>query len=118
MNFLLEVFPPEDGEVAPDSRRNINVKNDKNDTDILEKPDVNPINIIENIKLKMKSVIAKKENECDDNDEVNFEKLIEIVFKEVIPNDRRKFIDFDDFSTIMWTTTIDKSCSIDFLNQY
>jgi len=66
----------------------------------------------------------KKENDNTNNKDnmemetnINFEKLIDIVFDEIVSNDRRKYIDYDDFNTVMWTTEIDKSCIIDFANQ-
>ncbi len=58
-----------------------------------------------------------KDNTEMENTNINFEKLIDILFDEIVSNDRRKYIDYDDFNTVMWTTEIDKSCIIDFANQ-
>ncbi len=47
-------------------------------------------------------------------DNVDYDKLIEIVFGEIVMNEKRKYLDYDDFSNVIWTTTIDKTCVIDF----
>ncbi len=62
----------------------------------------------------------EKEIEVEESkkyESVNYEQLIEIVFGEIIMNEKRKYLDYDDFSNVMWTTTIDKTCVIDFETQ-
>ena len=55
--------------------------------------------------------------EMIENENADFDKIIEIIFAEIITNDKRKYIDYDEFSNILWTTSIDKSCVIDLFNE-
>ena len=52
----------------------------------------------------------------EDKDTIDYDKLIGLVFGEIVFNEKRTYIDYDEFSRVMWTTTIDKSCVIDFIN--
>ncbi len=47
-------------------------------------------------------------------DIIDFNELINIVFGEIVFNEKRNYIDYDEFSRVLWTTTIDRNCVIDF----
>lgn len=42
------------------------------------------------------------------------EKIINLMFKEIVGNDKRKFIEFEEFQKILWQTNLDKTCVIHF----
>lgn len=58
--------------------------------------------------------LHKKSTKVEIDENINFEKLVDIVFNETVSNVKRNYIDYDEFSKVMWTTTIDKSCVIHF----
>jgi hypothetical protein len=61
--------------------------------------------------------ISIKDTETSQNNEskkkINFDKLVDIVFEEILSGDTRNYLDLDDFSKVLWCTTIDKTCVID-----
>jgi len=44
----------------------------------------------------------------------NVDKIVTLMFKEIAGNDKRKFIEFEEFQKILWQTNIDKTCVIHF----
>jgi|LauGreDrversion4_2_1035121.scaffolds.fasta_scaffold364003_1 Ca2+-binding EF-hand superfamily protein len=42
------------------------------------------------------------------------ERIINLMFKEIVGNEKRKFIEYDEFQKILWQTNIDKTCVIHF----
>lgn len=64
--------------------------------------------------------ILTKEIMIDDAREVSTEdratafkdKIIDTLFKEILQNSKRNYIDFDEFSKILWSTPIDRTCVI------
>jgi hypothetical protein len=70
----------------------------------------------EETKKDQSEVIKVKENKKNDetdeeiSDKIDYDKLIDIVFQEITQTDKRKFLDYDEFSKVLWTTTIDKTC--------
>lgn len=64
----------------------------------------------------------KKEKEKDipktPSNFIDFNELINIVFGEIVFNEKRNYIDYDEFSRVLWTTTIDRKCVIDFEQFY
>ena len=50
------------------------------------------------------------------NDEAkeDVEKIINLTFKEITGNDKRKYIEYDEFQKILWQTNLDKTCVIHF----
>lgn len=62
-----------------------------------------------------------KENKIEEKfenlgEEVDYDKLISLVFSEIVFNEKRNYIDYDEFSHVLWTTNIDKTCCIDFID--
>lgn len=107
--FLFEIFP-EDLEA-------LKVKQEKDEAeekniDVSDQID----NKADNPESNEHENIQVKENETESSESVDYDKLIEIVFGEIIFNEKRKYLDYDDFSHVLWTTTIDKTCVIDFEN--
>ena len=44
----------------------------------------------------------------------NIEKIVSLIFKEIVGVDKRKFIEFDEFQKILSQTNVDKTCVIHF----
>jgi hypothetical protein len=65
-----------------------------------------------------KDLLAFLKELLGEENEVDYEKLIEIIFDEIVNNEKREYIDFEEFTRVMWTTNIDKSCTIDFTTRY
>jgi len=57
-----------------------------------------------------------KEDKINLNDDAkeNVERIINLIFKEIVGNEKRKFIEYDEFQKILWQTNIDKTCVIHF----
>ena len=57
-----------------------------------------------------------KEDKVSLKDEAkeHVEKIINLMFKEIVGNEKRKFIEYDEFQKILWQTNIDKTCVIHF----
>ena len=57
-----------------------------------------------------------KEDKMNLNDEAkeDVEKIINLTFKEITGNDKRKYIEYDEFQKILWQTNLDKTCVIHF----
>ncbi len=48
----------------------------------------------------------------DNRMSVDYENIIDIIFSEVVMDEKKRFIDYEDFEKIMWTTNIDQKCVI------
>jgi hypothetical protein len=44
----------------------------------------------------------------------DYEKIVDIIFGEIVSSNKRKYIDYEEFEKILWTTNIDQSCVIHF----
>jgi Ca2+-binding EF-hand superfamily protein len=69
-------------------------------------------------RVTKKDLFAFLKELLGEENEVDYEKLIEIIFDEIVNNEKREYIDFEEFTRVMWTTNIDKSCTIDFTTRY
>jgi hypothetical protein len=42
----------------------------------------------------------------------DYEKIVDIIFQEIVRSEKRRFIDYEEFEKVLWTTNIDQSCVI------
>jgi Ca2+-binding EF-hand superfamily protein len=72
------------------------------------------------LKKFLSSINTKDEMDCvnpdnteeDNNIEDSISNMINIIMKDIITNNKRKTIDYNDFKTLMWNTNIDRVCVI------
>lgn len=61
---------------------------------------------------KNEEQIGAIENEEDHNIDQCKEEMVQIIMKELITNNMRSYIDYEDFKNLMWNTNIDRTCVI------
>ena len=117
-DFIEEVIPKNDLE-EDDEKSDLNVSI-KNENPILELKEVNIQQEIDrelhNINNKIKSGDngSSNKNDKDKTKKINADEIIDILFTEVLGSVKRTNIELDEFSKLMWLTTIDSSCIIYF----
>ncbi len=91
-NFLTEVLP----------QTEINKNKEKNES-------ISPVRRFSSMESEVKNTVGDINS---GNETVDYDKLIDIIFEEIVGGEKRNYIDYDEFSKVLWTTNIDKNCVI------
>jgi Ca2+-binding EF-hand superfamily protein len=59
-------------------------------------------------------MLNEEKTKFNDEAKENVNKIVDLIFKEIVGLDKRKFIEFDEFQKILCQTNIEKTCVIHF----
>lgn len=109
--FIETITPSEEDDEEEEEAKN-DEKNNKDDGKNLNKTvDGNAINEVEDEEDNSNRRNLAKIN-LDEGNKVNADKIISILFNEVLGYESRASIEYDEFQRLMWITNIDSTCVI------
>lgn len=106
IEFLEEVLPNENYDGKKEKQDKKDEFEDKMED--IELKEINIIKQIENEKLNTKKTKEKKPNE----DIIDHQGIVDLIFTEILGNNKRNYLEIDEFQKLMWNTTIDSKCVI------
>ena len=66
------------------------------------------------VDLLPEDMLNEEKNALNETAKESVDKIVNLMFKEIVGNDKRKFIEYEEFQKILWQTNIDKTCVIHF----
>jgi Ca2+-binding EF-hand superfamily protein len=76
----------------------------------ISKKDLKSFLSIINTKDENDTETINQDEDSDISIENFMEPMIDMIFREIVFNTKRSYIDFREFNTLMWHTNIDKTC--------